>query len=116
MKLTVRNLYFPLPRAYLEFLLSQASYRAAMCITEVMVFKSTWMEKPATTYVQDAILLWNVNLCLFVIDADNTWIGRITKKQPSFTQALRNDRYILTVEKFVSPPLFLYSLLLTLTV
>ena len=43
MKLTVRNLYFPLPRAYLEFLLSQASYRAAMCITEVMVFKSTWM-------------------------------------------------------------------------
>ena len=34
MKLAVQNLYFPLPKAYLEFLLSQASYRTAMCITE----------------------------------------------------------------------------------
>ncbi len=43
MKPAVRNLYFPLPRANLELLLCQASYRTAMCVTEVMVCKSTWM-------------------------------------------------------------------------
>lgn len=45
MKPAVRNLYFPLPLAHLELLLYQASYRAPMCVTEVMVYKSAWMSE-----------------------------------------------------------------------
>lgn len=35
----------PLPRAYLKWLLRQASYRTPMCVMEVMAYKSTWMEE-----------------------------------------------------------------------
>ncbi len=43
MKPAVQNPYFPLPRANLELLLCQASYRVAMRVTEVMVCKSAWI-------------------------------------------------------------------------